>query len=69
MTDTSHPSGKPKRSRKKLYIILGVVALLLIVIGSAMAAKRGEKPIMITTDKAIRKTITQLVTATGKIQP
>jgi len=68
MTDTSHLPGRPKRSRKKLYIGLGIVALLVIVIGSATAAKRGEKPIMITTDKAVRKTITQLVTATGKIQ-
>src|SRR5437016_10963595 len=33
-----------------------------------MARKR-EKPIPVTTEKAFRKTITQLVTATGKIQP
>ena len=32
-------------------------------------AKKREKPILVTTDKAFRKTITQLVTATGKIQP
>src|SRR5437016_2464947 len=33
-----------------------------------MARKR-EKPIPVTTEKAFRKTITQIVTATGKIQP
>jgi HlyD family secretion protein len=32
-------------------------------------AKKREKPIEITTDKAFRKSVTQLVTATGKIQP
>ena len=69
MSDSPYVSTKPKRSRKKLFIGIGVVVLLAIVISSAMAKKRGEKPIMVTTDKAIRKTITQLVTATGKIQP
>ncbi len=69
MSNGLYASTKPKRSRKKLYIGLAIAALVLIVIGSATASKRGEKPIMVTTDKAIRKTITQLVTATGKIQP
>ena len=60
---------KPKRSRKKLYWILGIV---LIIVGAAVAgamAKKREKPIPVTTDRAFRKNITQLVTATGKIQP
>jgi hypothetical protein len=36
----------------------------------AMAAsKKREKPIPVTTDNAFRTNITQLVTATGKIQP
>src|SRR5437868_7997249 len=34
-----------------------------------MASRKREKPLMVTTDKAFQKTITQLVTATGKIQP
>src|SRR5882672_4633665 len=60
---------KPKRSRKKLYWIIGILVVIIgAVVASAMAKKR-EKPIFITTDKAFRKTITQLVTATGKIQP
>ena len=61
---------KPKRSRKKLYWIIGIVVVIAIaaVVASGMAKKR-EKPILVTTDKAFRKTITQLVTATGKIQP
>lgn len=60
---------KPKRSRKKLYWIIGILIVIVgAVVASAMAKKR-EKPIPVTTDKAFRKTITQLVTATGKIQP
>jgi HlyD family secretion protein len=60
---------KPKRSRKKLYWIIGILVIIIgAVVASAMAKKR-EKPTFVTTDKAFRKTITQLVTATGKIQP
>jgi HlyD family secretion protein len=60
---------KPKRSRKKLYWIIGILVIIIgAVVASAMAKKR-EKPTLVTTDKAFRKTITQLVTATGKIQP
>jgi HlyD family secretion protein len=60
---------KPKRSRKKLYWIIAIVVVIAIAaVAAGMAGKR-EKPILVTTDKAFRKTITQLVTATGKIQP
>jgi len=60
---------QPRKSRKKLYIIIGVVVLVAIAITAIVISKKREKPIPVTTDKAVRKTITQLVTATGKIQP
>ncbi|HSP34157.1 MAG TPA: efflux RND transporter periplasmic adaptor subunit [Thermoanaerobaculia bacterium] len=60
---------KPKKSRKKLFITIGIAAVVLITAVSMVAARKREKPIAVTTDKAFRKTITQLVTATGKIQP
>ncbi|MBI2515795.1 MAG: efflux RND transporter periplasmic adaptor subunit [Opitutae bacterium] len=62
--------GAKKKSRKRLYLILGAVVGLGILI--ALAIRKGgqeEKPIQVTTDKAIIKTITHLVTATGKVQP
>ncbi|HUP63074.1 MAG TPA: efflux RND transporter periplasmic adaptor subunit [Thermoanaerobaculia bacterium] len=58
-----------KKSRRKLYIILGIVLLLAVAVGASVASKKREKPILVTTDQAFRKTITQVVTATGKIQP
>src|SRR6266480_2867608 len=60
---------KKRRSRRRRYILFGSigVALLLIII-SVIASKR-EKPIPVTTEKAVRKTILQTVSATGKIQP
>lgn len=60
---------KPKRSRKKLIVWIAVVVVILAGIGAAIASKKKEKPTLITTEKAIRKDITQVVTATGKIQP
>src|SRR5882724_10543740 len=69
MTAVLSSVAKPKRSRKKLYWIIGIVIVIAIAVVAAGMSKKGEKPILVTTDKAFRKTITQLVTATGKIQP
>lgn len=62
-------SPRKRRSRRRRYLILGSIGLLLLwIIYAALAGKR-EKPIPVTTEKAIRKTIIQTVSATGKIQP
>ena len=58
-----------KRSKKKLFILIGAAIVIILVLGGMVASRKREKPIPITTDKAFRKNITQLVTATGKIQP
>lgn len=68
MTD-AYTNREPKRSRKKLIIIIVIAVILVGAIGAAVASKKRVKPIPITTEKASRRTVTQLVTATGKIQP
>ncbi len=68
MTD-AYTNREPKRSRKKLIIIIVIAVILVGAIGAAVASKKRAKPIPITTEKATRRTVTQLVTATGKIQP
>jgi len=55
--------------KKKLILLIGAAAVIVITLASMVASRKREKPIAVTTDKAFRKTITQLVTATGKIQP
>src|SRR6266849_6211454 len=60
---------RPKRSRKKLIISIAVAAVVVLLVAGGMASRNREKAIPVTTDKAFWKTITQLVTATGKIQP
>ena len=60
---------KKRSSRRKRWIILGAIGLVLLwIVGSVIAGKR-EKPIAVTIEKAVRKTIIQTVSATGKIQP
>jgi HlyD family secretion protein len=62
-------SPRRRKSRRRRKILIGIGALLLLwIIGAIINSKR-EKPIPVTTDKATRRTIVQLVSATGKIQP
>src|SRR5438477_12628299 len=69
MSDSMFAQPRKKRSKKKLFIIFGIVAVVAALIAFAVVQKKKEKPIPVTTEKAFRKTITQIVTATGKIQP
>ncbi len=63
------PVRRKRKSRRKLYIWLGIGGLiLLLIIGSAISSKR-EQPIPVTTEKAARRTIIETVSATGKVQP
>jgi HlyD family secretion protein len=67
---TAVPSAAKKKSRKRLIFIIGAVVMLVALAAVAIQKNKGkEKPIMITTDKAVVKTIVQIVTATGKVQP
>ncbi|HEX9984088.1 MAG TPA: efflux RND transporter periplasmic adaptor subunit [Thermoanaerobaculia bacterium] len=60
---------RPKRSRKKLFILIGLVLAIGVAVTAIVVSRKREQPILITTDKAFRTSLTQLVTATGKIQP
>src|ERR1700720_1773674 len=69
-TSAAAPSRRKKRwSRKKRYIIWGSVGLLVAWLIVYSIAARREKPIPVTTERAVRKTILQTVSATGKVQP
>jgi HlyD family secretion protein len=59
-----------KKNNKKRNIILAVIGVLLIggSVAAYMMGKR-EKSIEVTVEEVGRKTITQTVSATGKIQP
>src|SRR3954471_2817815 len=54
---------------RKRKIVAGVIGLFVLWIGFSIIQSKREKPIPVTTEKAVRKTILQTVSATGKIQP
>ncbi|MGN6183083.1 MAG: efflux RND transporter periplasmic adaptor subunit [Thermoanaerobaculia bacterium] len=60
---------RPKRSRKKLFVWIGIAVLAIAAVAALAASKKREKPILVTTEKAFRTNLTEVVTATGKIQP
>ncbi len=68
-TPATAPVKAKKRWSRRKKIILGAVGLVVLwIIVSIILGKR-EKPIPVTTDKALRKAIVQTVSATGKVQP
>ncbi len=58
-----------KKSRKKLFVFGGLGLLLIVVILLVAFAGSKEEIISVQTEKVSRRTITQVVTATGKINP
>ena len=67
--ETAPKVARKRRSTRKRQIIVGAAGFLVLwLIVSILLSKR-EKPIPVTTEKAVRKTILQTVSATGKVQP
>ena len=62
-------TAKQRRARRKKQIIFGSIGLIVLCIVASIIWNKREKPIPVTTEKAIRKTIVQTVSATGKVQP
>src|SRR5216683_5784343 len=70
VTPTVAPeTAKKRRSRRKRYIIFGSIGVVLLLIIISIIASKREKPIPVVTEKAVRKSILQTVSATGKVQP
>jgi HlyD family secretion protein len=63
-------AAKPRRKSKTKWYVIGATVLLAVLVAAAVVKKRGANTgISVTTEKATTKTIVQLVTATGKVQP
>ena len=68
-TPANSAGPQKKKSQRTLFIILGSVTVLIVIAAVVAAKRRGEKAIPVTVEKAVVRTITHLVTATGKVQP
>jgi HlyD family secretion protein len=63
-------AAKPRRKSKLKWYVIGATVLLAVLVAVGVAKKRGAGTgIGITTEKAVTRTIVQIVTATGKVQP
>ena len=58
-----------KKSKKKIIIfsVIGVVLVVLVLL--VILGSKRESVFTVQTEKVQRRTITQIVSATGKIQP
>jgi HlyD family secretion protein len=61
-------SNGKKKSRKKL-VVLGLIALTLAGLGAYAYWRRPEPVTIVQTEKVMRRNLTELVVANGKIQP
>src|SRR5690349_3290796 len=63
--------GNPKVKNRKRGRIIFVSAVILTVgaVGAFLGFKRREVPITVQSEKVIRRDITELVVANGRIQP
>jgi len=58
-----------KQSHALWYVLGGIVLVVLIGIGIYIKKKNSAGLVTVTTEKAVVKTLTQIVSATGKVQP
>jgi len=61
-------NNKKKKAKKKRILWIIVAAVVLLIVISVVVSSKKEKLIEVQTEKVARKNITQVVTATGKIQ-
>jgi len=57
------------KSKKKLWLIIGGVVILTVIIILAVVKGQNTEGVKVATEKAAKRTITQTVSANGKIQP
>ena len=58
-----------KKSKKKLFIFGGIGLLLVVLLVVAFVGGNKEEIVSVQTEKVEKRTITQTVAATGKINP
>jgi HlyD family secretion protein len=58
-----------KISKKKMWIIIAIVAVVAIIVIAAIFKGKGNEGIKVATEKVVKRTIIQTVSSNGKIQP
>ena len=58
-----------RKSKKNLFILIFFICLAVVIVAAVFLGNNNEKSVKVITAKVERKTITQTVTAPGKIEP
>ncbi|MEI7727301.1 MAG: efflux RND transporter periplasmic adaptor subunit [Bacteroidota bacterium] len=58
-----------KISKKKMWIIIAIVAVVAAIVIAAVLKGKGSDAIKVATEKVVKRTIIQTVSSNGKIQP
>jgi HlyD family secretion protein len=58
-----------KISKKKMWIIIAIVAVIVLIVIAAVFKGKGTEGIKVATEKVAKRTIIQTVSSNGKIQP
>ena len=58
-----------KISKKKMWIIIAIVAVVAAIVIAAVLKGKGSDAIKVATEKVMKRTIIQTVSSNGKIQP
>lgn len=58
-----------KKSRKRLVIVISIVVLAALGAALWMLSNRAEAPLLVSVEPVVTRTITQSVSAIGKLQP
>ncbi|HTX89028.1 MAG TPA: efflux RND transporter periplasmic adaptor subunit, partial [Bacteroidales bacterium] len=58
-----------KKSKKKILIISGIAVIVILVIIALTVKSKGSEGVKVSTEKVVKRTIVQTVSANGKIQP
>lgn len=70
MSESNRPSrSSGKKSRRTLIVVVLLLVVAAGIAGGVAVFRKKDAGVVVTTGKSIRKTITQLVNATGKVQP
>jgi HlyD family secretion protein len=62
-------NGKTNKNKKKILIFSGIGVVVIALILVVVLGSKKETVITVQTEKAAKRSITQIVTASGKIQP
>jgi HlyD family secretion protein len=62
-------NGKAKKNKRKIFIFSGIGVVVLVLVLVVVLGSKKETVITVQTEKASKRSITQIVTASGKIQP